>query len=112
MSASNTITKILAFHSHWLSRDQESCASFIIAEKSRLLWTPSATWFLELPYVLPICGPFQAMFSQSSPSIHTELMLNFELPIGILIEQDNLTYALSVATAPKLSYNRHNAPVS
>lgn len=39
-------------------------------------------------------------------------MLNFELPIGILIEQDNLTYALSVATAPKLSYNRHNAPVS
>lgn len=55
---------------------------------------------------------FQTVFSQSIPRIRNELTLNFELPLGILIEQQALTYALNVATAPQLSNNCHGAPVS
>lgn len=39
-------------------------------------------------------------------------MLNSELPFGILIEQQGLTYALNVAAAPQLSNKCHNVPVS
>lgn len=68
--------------------------------------------FLEFPYIRPICGHFQTIFSQSIPRLSTKLMLNFELPFGILIEQQGLTYALNVVTVPQLSNNCHDVPAS
>lgn len=68
--------------------------------------------FLEFPYIPPICGHFQTIFSQSVPRLSTKLMLNFELSFGILIEEQGLAYALNVATAPQLSDNCHDVPVS
>lgn len=85
---------------------------FITAQKFRPLWTPSASRFLKLPCIPPVCAHFQTTFSQSIPAIYTELVLNFELPLGVPIEQQALVYALNVVTASQLSNNCHDASIS
>lgn len=75
---------------------------FIVAEKSRPLWAPSASCLVALPYIPLTRRRFQTIFSQSNPRMCIELTLNPEPSLG----------SLNVAAASRLSANCHDASVS